>query len=152
MLFHQIISWLPSDSIDIFLSKLPLLIFSAFVFRRSRSRWWSCPYFMGWKQLVNLPNNLETSLMETDSFSNTYWQRSTIFLFFSVVNLTVIVTELIINPKYSISWDGTKTDFSGWTAKPRLPKRFTHFHTFLKQISNEYVNVIKSSINAAIFI
>ena len=38
LFFHQIISCLPCESIEVFLSKLPLLIFSAFVFRRSRSR------------------------------------------------------------------------------------------------------------------
>ena len=35
--------------------------------------------------------------------------------------------------------------------KVRLPKCLTHFHTFLKHISSEYANVIKSSINTAIF-
>ena len=135
---HQIISCLPCESIEVFLSKLPLLIFRAFVFRHSRSQQWSCPYFMAWKLLANLLNSLETSLMETDSFSNTSWQRLKTFFFFLVVNFTVIVTELIINPKYSIFWDGTKADFSGWTTKPRLPKSLTHFHTFLRHISNEY--------------
>ena len=72
--------------------------------------------------------------------SNIYWQRSKIFLFFSDINLTVIVTELSVNCTYSISWDGTKTYFFWWTTKPRLPKSLTHFHTFLKHISNEYAN------------
>ena len=89
--------------------------------------------------------------METDSFRNTSWQRSKIFLFFSVVDLIVMVTELIINPKYSISWDGTKTDFSGWTTKPGYLKVWHIFYTFLKHISNEYANAIKSAIYAAIF-
>ena len=68
--------------------------------------------------LVNLPYSLEISLMEADSFSSDSWQRSNIIFVSSVVNLIVIVTELIINPKYSISRDGTKTNFSGWTTKP----------------------------------
>ena len=38
LLFHQIISCLPCESIEVFLSKSFLSIFSAFVFRRSRSR------------------------------------------------------------------------------------------------------------------
>ena len=58
---------------------------------------------MNWKLIVSLPNSLEASLVKADSFSNTSWQRSKTFFFFSVVNLTVIVTELVINPKYSIS-------------------------------------------------
>ena len=95
--------------------------------------------------LINLPNSLETSLMGADSFSNTSWQRSN-FLFFSVVNLTITVTELIINPKYSISWDGTKIDFSGWITKPRLTKSLIHIYRFLNHISNENGIVIKSSI------
>ena len=52
---------------------------------------------------VNLLNSLGTSLMETDSFNNTSKQRLKIFLFFSALNLTAIVTELKLSPKYSIS-------------------------------------------------
>ena len=37
LFFHQIISYLSCESIEVFLSKLPLLIFNTFVFRRSRS-------------------------------------------------------------------------------------------------------------------
>ena len=92
-------------------------------------------YLMAWKLLVNLPYSLEISLMETDSFSSDSWQRSNIIFFSAVVNLIVIVTELIINPKYSISQDGTKTNFSGWTTKPRLPKRVCHCWYF-KRISS----------------
>ena len=59
--------------------------------------------FYGMKATSSLPNSLKTSLMETDSISNTSWQKPNIFLFFPVVNLAGIMTELIINPKYSIS-------------------------------------------------
>ena len=38
LFFHQIISCLPCESIEVFLSKSSLSIFSAFVFRRCRSR------------------------------------------------------------------------------------------------------------------
>ena len=103
--------------------------------------------FNGLKATSNLPYSLEITLMETDSFSSDSWQRSNIIFFSSVVNLIVIVTELIINPKYSISRDGTKTNFFWMDHKARV----THFHIFLKHISNEYANVIKSSIYAAIF-
>ena len=40
LFFQKIMSCLPCESVEVFLSKLPLLIFSAFVFRRSGSQFY----------------------------------------------------------------------------------------------------------------
>ena len=52
-----------------------------------------------------------------------------IFCFFTSDNDTVILSEFIIKPRYSIHFVGAKTDFSGKTTNPRESSTLTHRFT-----------------------
>lgn len=100
------------------------MVLSKFLFHVPRA------YITPGKLDVISPNTSATVLIQGQVVASKFSQASFNFRARSWVNDTCIKIELRTNPKKTIIWVGTKSDFSGWIMNPTLSSRVTGSITF----------------------
>lgn len=122
---YHLKSVLDSWDKDMVLSKFLLHVTRAYVFSISRTLLCRGPYITPGKLDVISPNTWATVLIQGEVVASKFSQASFNFRARSWVNDTCIKTGLRTNPKKTIIWVGTKSDFSGWIMNPTLSSRVT---------------------------